>query len=43
VSRDFPHESAAVASLAGIITALKTLGYAACLIALGFRAWESRR
>ena len=39
----FPHESAAVASLAGIITALKTLGYAACLIALGFRAWDSRR
>ena len=39
----FPHESAAVASLAGIITAVKTLGYAACLIALGLRAWESRR
>jgi hypothetical protein len=38
----FPHESAAVASLAGILTAVKTLGYAACLAALGLRAWESR-
>jgi hypothetical protein len=39
----FPHESTAVASLAGIITALKTLGYAACLVALGYTAWESLR
>jgi hypothetical protein len=39
----FPHESAAVASLAGIITALKFAGYAACLIALGLAAWESFR
>ena len=37
----FPRENATVASLAGIITALKILGYAACLVALGFRAWES--
>lgn len=34
----FPHESAAVASLAGIITALKMLGYGACLVVLGLRA-----
>ena len=39
----FPHESAAVASLVGIITAVKTLGYTACLIALGRTAWESLR
>ena len=37
----FPHESTAVASLAGIVTALKALGYVACLVALGFTAWES--
>jgi len=37
----FPHESAAVASLAGVLTALKFAGYAACLLALGFTAWES--
>ena len=39
----FPHESASVASLAGTITALKMLGYAACLVALGCTAWESLR
>ncbi len=39
----FPHESAAVASLAGILTALKFAGYAACLVALAFAAWESIR
>jgi hypothetical protein len=39
----FPRESAALASLAGIITAVKLLGYAACLVALGFTAWETRR
>ena len=39
----FPHESAAVASLAGIITALKMIGYAVCLVALGCSAWESLR
>jgi len=37
----FPHESAAVASLAGILTALKSLGYSACLVALGFSATAS--
>jgi hypothetical protein len=36
----FPHESAAVASLAGILTTLKFAGYAACLVALAFTAWE---
>lgn len=30
----FPHESTAVASLAGVLTALKFAGYAACLLAL---------
>ena len=30
----FPHESAAVASLAGVLTALKFAGYACCLAAL---------
>jgi hypothetical protein len=39
----FPRESAGVASLAGILTALKTAGYAACLLALAFTAWESLR
>lgn len=34
----FPHESSAVASLAGILTAIKFAGYAACLIALAFTA-----
>ena len=38
----FPHENAALASLAGTITALKIAGYAACLAALGLTAWESR-
>ncbi len=37
----FPHESAALASLQGIITAFKMAGYAACLVALGLTAWES--
>jgi len=39
----FPHESAALASLAGVLTALKFAGYAACLAALAFTAWTSRR
>jgi hypothetical protein len=39
----FPHESAAVASLAGTLTALKFAGYAACLVALAFTAWRSIR
>jgi len=39
----FPHESAAVASLQGILTALKTAGYAACLVALGATAWQALR
>jgi hypothetical protein len=30
----FPHESATVASLAGILTAMKLAGYAACVLAL---------
>jgi hypothetical protein len=30
----FPHESAAVASLAGVLTALKFVGYASCLLAV---------
>ena len=32
----FPHENIVAASLVGCITALKMLGYAACLVALGF-------
>ena len=39
----FPDESAAVASLAGTLTALKFAGYAACLLALPYAAWASRR
>jgi hypothetical protein len=39
----FPHESPTVASLQGIITALKLAGYAACLVALGLTAWGSVR
>ena len=39
----FPHESARVASLAGVLTALKFTGYAGCLLALGFTAWDARR
>ena len=39
----FPHESAAVASLAGVLTAVKFAGYAACVVALGVTAWESGR
>ena len=39
----FPRESPAVASLAGILTALKFAGYAACLVALAFTARESIR
>ncbi len=38
----FPHESSAVASLAGVLTAVKMLGYASCLAALGFTIWASR-
>lgn len=39
----FPHESPALLSLQGIITAIKMAGYAACLVALGLTAWESLR
>jgi hypothetical protein len=39
----FPHESYGVASLAGILTAVKLVGYAACLLALAFTAWGSYR
>jgi hypothetical protein len=46
----FPNESATVASLAGVLTALKFAGYAACLLALlsqaagaGIRALQKRR
>ena len=38
----FPHENGAVASLAGVLTAAKMLGYAGCLAALLFTAWASR-
>ena len=38
----FPHESTAVASLAGVLTALKFAGYLACVLALSFAAWEAR-
>ncbi|HXK16797.1 MAG TPA: hypothetical protein VNG33_03250 [Polyangiaceae bacterium] len=39
----FPHESAAVASLAGVLTALKMAGYAACLVALLFSVGSTIR
>jgi|SRR4051812_16990954 hypothetical protein len=39
----FPDESAAVASLAGVLTALKFAGYAACLLALLGTALKSLR
>ena len=39
----FPHESVALAALAGILTALKMLGYVGCLVALAFTAWQSLR
>jgi hypothetical protein len=39
----FPHESAWVASLAGVLTAVKFAGYAACVIAVAFAVWDSRR
>src|SRR5262245_56663336 len=39
----FPHESSWVASLAGVLTALKFAGYAACLLAVTFPAIVSRR
>jgi hypothetical protein len=39
----FPHESPTVASLAGVLTALKLAGYAACLFALAFSAWAGWR
>src|SRR5262245_28799655 len=39
----FPHESAAIAALAGILTALKMLGYVACLLALCLPAWKALR
>jgi hypothetical protein len=39
----FPNESATVASLAGILTALKFLGYAGSLGALGLGAWKRWR
>jgi len=38
----FPHESSAIASLTGTVTALKTLTYAMCLAVLGLTAWESQ-
>jgi hypothetical protein len=38
----FPHESAWVASLAGVLTALKFAGYLACVLALVFVVWEAR-
>jgi hypothetical protein len=39
----FPHESAFVASLAGVLTALKFVGYAGCLAALVVSAWRARK
>ena len=39
----FPHESPGVASLAGVLTALKFVGYASCLAALMLSAWRARR
>ena len=39
----FPHESPGVASLAGVLTALKFSGYAACLVALASTAWRAWR
>jgi len=39
----FPHESPAVASLAGILTALIVRRLRACLVALAFTARESIR
>jgi hypothetical protein len=39
----FPYESTRVASLAGVLTALKFGGYAACVLALGFAVWDARR
>jgi hypothetical protein len=39
----FPYESSTLASLGGTLTALKFLGYAACLLALGFTAQKSLR
>ena len=39
----FPDEGPVVASLAGVLTAVKFLGYASCLLALVFSAWSSRR
>jgi hypothetical protein len=38
----FPHESPTVASLAGVLTALKFVGYASCLVALLLSAWQAR-
>jgi hypothetical protein len=39
----FPNESTWIASLAGVLTALKFGGYAACLLALALSAWDVRR
>ncbi len=39
----FPHENAWIASLAGVLTALKFGGYAGCLLALALSAWDTRR
>jgi hypothetical protein len=39
----FPHESPAIASLAGILTALKFAGIAACVAGLAFTAYAARR
>jgi hypothetical protein len=36
----FPYESTALASLAGVLTALKFAGYAACLVAIMTRPWQ---
>jgi hypothetical protein len=38
----FPNESTWVASLAGVLTALKFAGYLACVLALFFAIWKTR-
>jgi hypothetical protein len=39
----FPNESAGIAALAGVLTALKFGAYGACVLGLVFTAWETRR
>jgi len=39
----FPHESAGLAWLAGVLTTLKMIGYGSCLVALAVTAWRDFR